>query len=451
MIVLVCGAFILVPYLRRRGELISAWTTLLLGIAIFLGLGSIEAWMSPMRFMGLEWFQPTRVTVHRYMFLTVTFIVILLLAHYYDPVSKAVAARCFNKWPPFNVPTFAFVMIVCFTIIGMQSATAHLTFIGQIVLNLSHKAMVFSTVFSFAMWMRNRRNLIWLALFIVVFISDCLAASLTGGGRRIILSVVVGPMLYLYMDRIRHWKPTKALLGVAVATIVMFVLMLMYSSVRHFDRTSEHEERSASNLIAALRRIGNSDWLERFRTNKIFFLSQQTIHYSLLTDHFVSTGQLQTKPLNTLYFMAAYPIPRRIWPNKPETLGAVIVHDVVGYGSTSWGCGVTGNAVYEGGYIAIAIYAYLIVFMVRLFDDPLQRQPINPFLIAMLTAALPHVLAWPRGDLGNMSNEIAECFLLALILGVSGRFLFGTDRSASTQFTSDARYSIVRHTPLRQS
>jgi hypothetical protein len=451
LIVLVCGAFILVPYLRHRGELISAWTILLLGIAIFLGLGSIEAWMSPMRFMGLEWFQPTKTEVHRYLGLTTLFMVVLLGAHYYDPASKAIAARCFNKWPPFNVSSFIFVLVVCFLIIGANAVTNQITFLGPLVLNFSHKGIIFSSVFAFAMWYENRRSLLWLTVFVVVFVFDCLLGSLAGGGRRVILSVVVGPILYAYMAHLRHWKPAKALVGVALATFVVFALTLMYSSIRHFDRTSEHEARSAANLIAALRQVGSFRWIERFRENKISFLSQQSIHYSLLADHFISTGQLQPRPLNTLVFMAVYPIPRRIWPDKPKALGEVIVHDTVGYATTSWGCGVTGQAVYEGGYITIAIYAYLIMMMTRLVDDPLQRQPTNPFLISMLTAAAPQILAWPRGDLGIMSNEIVECFLFAFALGIVGRFLFGTERSSPTQSLPEARYPLVHQTPLRQS
>ena len=59
----------------------------------------------------------------------------------------------------------------------------------------------------------------------------------------------------------------------------------------------------------------------------------------------------------------------------------------------------------------------------------MRRQPTNPFLIAMLTAASAQILAWPRGDLGIMTNETLESILFALMLGISGRFLFGVDRS----------------------
>jgi hypothetical protein len=167
----------------------------------------------------------------------------------------------------------------------------------------------------------------------------------------------------------------------------------------------------------------------------------------LLSEHFVNTGMLEPKLLNTVKFVIAYPIPRSIWPGKPVALGATIVQDIVGYRSTSWGCGIAGQAAYEGGLLVAAMFGYFGAFGAKLIDSSLQRQPTNPFLIAILAAASAHILAWPRGDLGNMTNEILECFLFAIALGIGGRFLFGTDRayqlggSASMRFPVDYRGS----------
>ncbi len=65
-----------------------------------------------------------------------------------------------------------------------------------------------------------------------------------------------------------------------------------------------------------------------------------------------------------------------------------------------------------------ALYAYLVVFLIRMFDDPLRRQPTNPFLVAMLASAGPHLIAWARGDLAIMSLNCIECFFFAFALGL---------------------------------
>jgi hypothetical protein len=214
----------------------------------------------------------------------------------------------------------------------------------------------------------------------------------------------------------------------------------MYSSIRHFDMVRGSEGRTASGLLRQLENLGSVSWADSFLKDQLHFFSQQSVHYSLLTQHYVNTGELQPKLLNTVQFALAYPIPRSIWPGKPAALGIVIVTDAVRYqGYTNWGCGIAGQAAYEGGLPVAALYGYLAAFVLGLFDTALKRQPTNPFLIAMLAAASAHLLAWPRGDLGIMTNETLECFLFAIVLGVVGRFIYGVDRSFQGSFATMAR------------
>jgi hypothetical protein len=291
--------------------------------------------------------------------------------------------------------------------------------------------MVFACVFSFLLWFRNRVNLAWLGLFIGVLMCTALLAILASGGRRLVLSVFLGPVLVFYFYRAREWKPIKSIAIVSVAMLGIFCLSLIYSTIRHFDRRGElaHErDRSASRALEAISNVGGWGWLEHFMNDALWSLSQHTVHYGMLADHYVRHGDLEVQPLNTFKFMAVYPIPRRIWQNKPESLGRVITHKVLGR-TTTWGTGVAGHSAYEGGLIVAVMFGYMAAFGIRFFDDPLLRQPTNPFLIAMLAAAAMHIIAWPRGDLAVMTFEVAECFFFTLALSWIGRFFFGTDKS----------------------
>jgi hypothetical protein len=303
-------------------------------------------------------------------------------------------------------------------------------FFGMALAKLSQKAIVFACVFSFVLWYRNKLNIAWLGVFIVVFAAMSFLAMLAGGGRRLILSVFVGPILVIYYIYVRNWRPTRGMVAVALATLAMFTVGLMYSSIRHFDRGAGKRARTAENLAEEVGKIGEKDWMSGFAKRRLFFLSQQAVHYSLITDRFITMGFLEPKPLNTLSFLISYPIPRKIWAEKPKPLGGTIGEEVIPHYARSrgvrWGCGVAGQARYEGGLLVAALYAYLAVFGVRLIDDPLIRQPHNPFLISILATASPHILGWPRGDLGIMSMETMQAFLFAIILGIIGRILFGT-------------------------
>lgn len=432
-VILLTATYVLLPYIRGKSELLSGWNILMGGVGIFVGIGAIEAAVSPMRFKGVEWFEPTVAEVQRWTAATTLFLFALFASHRYDPLSPKLAARSFNKWPPITTGLLLFVVFFCLILafVARIPAFTQITGIGPIVINVSHKAMVFACVFSFVLWYQNRTNALWLGLFLFVLVCTCFLAILASGGRRLILSVFLAPILVFYYYRAREWRPTKALTAIGLAMVGIFCLSLIYSTIRHFDRRgelSQQRERSASRALEAVKNVGGWGWIEHFSENMLWSLSQHVVHYGMLTDRYVDTGVLEAKPLNTFKFIATYPIPRRIWRNKPESLGRVITHQVLSR-NTSWGTGVSGHSAYEGGIWVAALFGYMAAFGIRFFDDPLHRQPTNPFLIAMLSTAAMHIVAWPRGDLAVMTFEVAESIFFTIALCWLTRFLFGTDKS----------------------
>jgi hypothetical protein len=263
--------------------------------------------------------------------------------------------------------------------------------------------------------------------------------------------VFLAPVLVFYYYQARNWRPAKSIGVLSVAMIGVFCLSLIYSTIRHFDRRGDftgRQQRTASGALEAVSNIGGWGWLQHFSDNVLWSLSQHVVHYGMLTDRFVDTGELEPRPFNTFKFIAVYPVPRAIYRGKPESLGRVITHQVVGR-STSWGTGVAGHSAYEGGLIIAVMFGYMAAFGIRFFDDPLSRQPTNPFLIGMLTTATMHIVAWPRGDLAVMTFEVAESFFFVAGLSILGRFLFGTDRSWLLNRFAVPRGQAVYPAPMR--
>jgi hypothetical protein len=452
-VILLMGLLVVVPYWRGKAELISGWNILLGGVALFIGIGAIEAAVSPMRFKGVQWFEPTREIVRWWTLATVGFIAAMIATHRFDPISRKLAARTFNKWPPITSGLLLFVVFFCVGLALMARVPifTRIVGIGPLIVNVSHKAMIFACVFSFVLWYRNRLNLLWLGLFIFVLLSTAFLAILASGGRRLVLSVFLAPVLVFYFYQARHWRPTKALGVFTVAMLGVFCLSLIYSTIRHFDRRGEYaqqRDRSAGRAWEAVKGIGGTGWLEHFTGDMLWSLSQHVVHYGMLTDYYVGHGDLEAQPFNTFKFIAVYPIPRRIWPGKPESLGRVITNQMLGR-KTTWGTGVQGHSAYEGGLLLAVMFGYMAAFGVRFFDDPLMRQPTNPFLIAMLSAAAMHIVAWPRGDLAVMTFEVAECFFFTLALSWVCRFLFGTDKSWILSRMAIGNGRVVYQAPAR--
>jgi len=450
-VLLLTGATVVVPYWRGKAELVSAWNFLLLGVAIFAGIGSFEAAINPLRFPGVEWFNPTKAEVNWFMAAWSVFLAALYAAYYWDPVSRWLARRCLVKWPPITLPVIFYVMIVCMalSLTIFSSTLLNMPFLGRVFVNVSHKAFIFGCLFSFVLWYRNPRNLLWFSVFVVVFLIMCLLAMYASAGRRLLLSVFMVPLCVIYYYHARHWRPTWSMAAIVLGLLALFVVNLMYHSIRRFHQGREQTERSVANIINQVKNIGERRWFEYFANEKLFNLSQQTAHYGMLTDRLVRNRNIEPRFLNTFVFMIAYPIPRAIWPEKPQSLGITIVKDsgVVRVTTTNWGCGVTGHAAYEGGLLAAILYAYMAAFGVRFLDDLLRSQPTNPFLIGILAAGAMHILAWPRGDMLNMTVETAEAFFFAAALGIGGRFLFGTQRLGPVMQWRGAPFPLPTRAP----
>lgn len=444
---IVSGLFIIIPYFRGKSDLLTAWCILLAGMAMYTGAGCAEVRYGDWPWPKLQWFQPTRHEVQWYMLTSATFIAALILCYYYNPFAKAIASRRLRKWPPLNGSVYFFVLAFCGAAAVLSFVMPRTTFIGLVTAQLSHKAVVFACVFSFMLWYQNRINVVWLMLFVGVFLAAAMFSMVVFSGRRLLLSVLLGPVLCVYWRQARYWKPRNCLAILTLATMLILSVSVVYSSFRWFSRGPTHQERTARSVLEQIRALATrEDLFEGLLANKLHYFSQWSVHYSLLTKRYVDIGRVEPKPLNTLAFLASYPIPRYTWAGKPETIGITLVRDVVGDRSTNWGVGIPGHIAYEGGILALLLYALLIAFGIRLLDDPLRAQPTNPFLISMHAAALPHVIAIPRGDIGIMTIETVECFIFAALLGIACRLLFGTERSDSPGriFASPVAYGYMR-------
>jgi hypothetical protein len=261
-----------------------------------------------------------------------------------------------------------------------------------------------------------------------VLLSASLYAMVVSGGRRLLLSLFLGPVVYFYWTSARHWKPSRAIMAMIIAAFVVMSVGVVYSKFRWYNLAAK-EQRTAAGVIAKLRALSEKGELFNLHLNyQLSYLAQENAHFALLTKHYVNKRILTPIPLNTLLFLVTYPIPHDIWPKKPEVIGLTITRDVAKV-PTNWGLGIAGQGAFEGGIPALMLYAVLLAFFIRILDEPLQLQPANPFLIYMHASALPHVASIPRGDMGIMVKEAAQAIIFAFLLGVACRIIFGTKKS----------------------
>jgi len=441
----IVACFILIPYLRGKSDLCTAWNVLLVGVGLFVGVGCYEVRWGDFDWPQLQWFQPSVAEVTWFMWATTAFLVTLFLSYYYNPLATYITSRTFRKWAPENGGTLLFGLFYCIALASAALVSKQVFFVGLVLFQLSHKALVFGCVFAFILWYRNKSNLLWLGVFLAVLAWASMYAMLVYTGRRLLLAVFLGPMLYVYWANLRYWRPMRCLSLMALGAVFVFLVGMGYNSFRHFSVVGEKQARTVGNVVRQMKNMGGGNKFEYVRSHKLHYLSQWAVNYSLVCERYVRMGQLPPRPLNTFKFCLAYPVPRSIWPNKPVAIGEILVHDMVGYANTNWGVGIAGHGAFEGGILTLIFYAIMTGMGIRFIDDPLRAQPTNPYLIAMLAAAAPNIMAFPRGDMGTMVLETGECFVFVVLINTATRLLYGTNRGTQVRRAIMPSGSFVAH------
>ena len=439
-ILVLTAIVIVVPYMRGKSDILTAWNIVLLGGAMFMGVGPLAVAYGDFHWPELQWFQPTRSEVRKYVIGAIVFYVTLFFSYFILSWPKKISARFLNTWPPISLPLL-FCSLVLFGVIAVVASFAGgVAFIGPLFFNISHKALLFAVVFSFCHWYQNKRQLAMLFLFLAVFVLSALDSMVVFHGRRLLLSVVAAPLICMYWLHWRYLSPSKNIIRLGIATALAFSAAVIYSAFRHFDMPKDSVGgRTFATTVQALENVQLEKAFASATNNLLSFFGQYCVHYSLLTIHLVDNGQIEVQPLNTLAFLATYPVPRRFWPNKPQALGVRIVGEILRLPyRTNWGLGIVANCYQEGGLLVEVLYAFLIVMGVRLLDDALVRQPTNIFLLGILCASAPHFAALIRGDPTTMAAEILEAFAFAWGLGLGLRMFFGTDNTRRTHAVTTA-------------
>jgi len=120
--------------------------------------------------------------------------------------------------------------------------------------------------------------------------------------------------------------------------------------------------------------------------------------------------------LHSLKYFLTQPVPRVIWPEKPNALGQDIVTQAGVKGLArgfSYGPGIMGHIANDNPYLALPLYAILFAVGIRFLDRICSLNMINPFVMIPVGAGLGELLAIPRGEVGLFVFRFLFMFLTA--------------------------------------
>ena len=259
---------------------------------------------------------------------------------------------------------------------------------------------------------RRFNPLAWLLFFSALGMG---AVSSTVGlpGRRLLVGVMLAVPWMWYFVIWRYRPPTTNIIRVSIFFVAGVLGVIIYSPIR-----AGQEQRTEVEATISKRTDQFIDLITNPR------IDTKVIKYILYTDTVPNTLYIlenyptnhQFMPLHGLYWLMANPIPRSIWPNKPEALGGILRDQMRVV--PNLGPGIIGHGWSEAWVFGVIYYAVFFGLLVGVVDRASAERCWNPYFLAVFGGNLGNVLALPRGD--------TPLFVIQIIGGIvsSGGILY---------------------------
>lgn len=225
-------------------------------------------------------------------------------------------------------------------------------------------------------------------------------------GRRPLVAAGAALLWGVYFSNLRYQRPTFASVRLAAIAAVPIILVALYSTVRdqqHAERTGMEQLRMSIERGELRRGIellsqgqdagGNSLWL--------------------IETH---PDQFPPRYFHTLVYTVVYPVPRELWPTKPEPLSDIMPHMAriqrVDRDALKIGPGIIGHIAAEGGWMALIVYGVVGGLFFRLLDEITWNNAHNPLVIIAIGSSFGHLIGMARGE----TSAFTALFILSVVM-----------------------------------
>lgn len=230
----------------------------------------------------------------------------------------------------------------------------------------------------------------------------------TDFGRRAILGVVGCFGWGAYHGHWKHLGPKAVLIRLGGVGLAALIFLAAFTATRSGAERSISLKQKVSMLKGANVKEGVSLLLsgQDAGRNSMWFIENYPSRYPYRT-------------LHTARYFLSQPIPRIIFPNKPDALGRLSVpqanadkHRASNY---SVGPGIIGHISVDNPFIALPLYAVFGGLFIGFLDRLIRIHPDNPFVILPLGTTLGQIVGLARGETG--------LFLFQATLGIAAAWI----------------------------
>ncbi|TWT47363.1 hypothetical protein [Botrimarina hoheduenensis] len=432
----VMATLLIVPILRRRTDVLTAWNTFLIGAIIFTGVSGIRCANAPHYLPGY-----TGSDYSLYYLGTVIFYSITVLTYYFFKFPRRLAGITLRNSPPLSGGILVVMVILLMGIGVFQRVQVPIPGLAQLLFQFGVMTPFFALAIAFVAWYRSPSNLLLLVLLLFVGAATLIGSLSLGGSRRYLISALACPAIAYYWISLRYQPNRKIFTQTAIALAITMPIVLGYGLIRHASANTSAQGMQRGVAIvkalpSAIRSGGTSEGLT----------GQDSVECALLVIHMLNDGsdRLEVDPLYSIKYILGNPIPRVLWPEKPVAIGATLP-EVAGikYTNANLGINVAAQCYYDGGLWVHVLYGMLMGAFLRYFDELLIRQAGNPLLIGALVGMSAQLIGWPRGGIEVIGLQVVLAFIVMVLVNLGFRLIFGTG------FTYPRTDHLLRYPAMR--
>ncbi len=389
------AVYILVGYLRGSSELVSIRNVALGGFILFQSL-SAAIWLRRDGHVSTYNLLTPGETGLKFFGASVVFLVIALVVYQRGWLARPLA-RLVPK--PNVVPTptamwfTGIVLTLSAAVLRFALLIPYVNILGEIM-----GTAVAGCAAGIAGWFigRNLLNPVVLACAGALIVAN-LGIALTGEyGRRSLITIGFGVMFGMYYSRLRYLRPSHTVTLLLIAAIPVLLFTAAYTSIRGQNRRADF-----GTFVRAIVSAGD---VSKGLTDVD---GQGTGGVSLwLMEFFGPNGVQEPQQFRAFRYFVVYPVPRAMFPYKPEPLSLDIPRlanlEGVTQGSLTIGPGIIGHSFADGGWHVLIFYAAFGGFIIRFGDEMIRRSPHAPFVVLPCGSMLGEFMGLARGETSAM-------------------------------------------------
>ncbi len=264
----------------------------------------------------------------------------------------------------------------------------------------------------------NPKNPIWWGLAIFVTAFSLILSTVGSIDRRNFLSVIFMIGWLWYYLSLRYQPRPKLLAKIAVLCTIAFVMLATYNAFRQDRGFGADFAMRQRQFMEGIKK--GPDLSARNIVGGILLQDTPICTMAIMENY---GDQWDFLPMHGVIYYFTNPIPRAIYPDKPNAVG-IILQDQLSV-PANLGVGCIGHGWAEAAWFGVLYYALGLGIICGIADRLVRRFANDPFFMIALGCSLGNVLGLARGETSLFLVIITAGFIACQVIFWGARVILG--------------------------